>query len=89
MALEQNAKEVGFLTYIFEDQPSFRFQVGSLRLLRQSLDVGHQFRQPFIQHFHQQLIKALVMPVERDVGYLGAFCDLPDRDGGKVFFQNQ
>jgi hypothetical protein len=26
LALEQNAKEVGFLTCIFEDQPPFRFQ---------------------------------------------------------------
>ncbi len=89
LALEQNAKEIGFLLDVFKDQPPLRFKGGRFELLRQRLNIAQQLSQTFLQHFHQQLINAFEMPEECDVRYFGAFCDLLDGDGGEILFQDQ
>src|SRR6266498_3510537 len=43
LALEQDAKEIGFLLNVFEDQPTLCFKGRSFRLLCQRLNVSLQF----------------------------------------------
>jgi hypothetical protein len=86
LTLEQDSEEINLLLDIFKDEFALRFEPGSIGLLCQRLNVTQQLPHTFIQYFHQQLVKALVVPEKGDVRYRGAVSEFFDGDGGVVLF---